>query len=103
MIVLGTSGDDTLDLTPATPTSATMTFDGSPVYSFTNINQFAFDGEAGNDTLIVDSSKSLLGISGGVHFDGGTGNNNLQLLQTGGPARQRHLHRQLQPLVKGAT
>ena len=86
MIVLGTSGDDTLDLTPATPTSATMTFDGSPVYSFTNINQFAFDGEAGNDTLIVDSSKSLLGISGGVHFDGGTGNNDLQLLQTGGPS-----------------
>ncbi len=34
MIVLGTSGDDTLDLAPSGPSSANMTFDGSPVYSF---------------------------------------------------------------------
>ena len=28
-----------------------MTFDGSPVYSFSNIDQFTFDGEAGNDSI----------------------------------------------------
>ena len=87
MILLGTSGNDLLKLTPASSTSATMSFDGSPTYSFTDINQFAFDGEAGNDTMTVDSSTSLLDLSGGIHFDGGTGDNNLELLQTGGPTQ----------------
>src|SRR5262249_35536013 len=41
MIVLGTSGDDTLGLTPSGATSADMTFDGSRTYSFRNIQQFS--------------------------------------------------------------
>ena len=87
MILLGTSGNDTLILSPSGPTAADMTIDGSPVYSFSNINQFTFDGEAGNDSMTVDSSTSLLALSGGIHFDGGTGDNSLDLLQTGGPTQ----------------
>ena len=87
MILLGTSGNDSLDLTPTSPTAANMTFDGSPVYSFSDINQFTFDGEAGNDTLTVDSSTSLLNLSGGINYDGGTGDNTLDLLQTAGPTQ----------------
>ena len=64
-----------------------MTFDGSPTYAFNNIDQFTFDGEAGNDTMIVDSSTSLLDLLDGMHYDGGTGDNNLELLQTGGPTQ----------------
>jgi hypothetical protein len=84
MIVIGTSGDDTLNLTPTGATSADMTFDASRVYSFTNIQQFSFDGEAGNDTLTVDSSTSLLSLANGIQYDGGTGFDTLQLVQTGG-------------------
>ena len=87
MIVLGTSGNDSLNLSASGPTAADMTFDGSPIYSFSNINQFTFDGEAGNDTLTVDSSTSLLALSDGIHYDGGTGDNTLELLQTGGPTQ----------------
>jgi hypothetical protein len=87
MIVLGTSGDDTLDLTPSGPTSADMTFDGSRTYSFFNIQQFSFNGEDGNDSMTLDSTGSLLGLPGGVNYDGGTGFNQLQLVQTGGSFR----------------
>ncbi len=86
MIVLGTSGNDTLALTPTGSASASMTFDGSPAYSFSNINQFTFNSGAGNDLMTVDDSQSLLGLSGGIQYDGGTGSNSLQLLQTGGTA-----------------
>ena len=29
----------------------------------------------------------MLGLSGGIHYDGGTGDNSLELLQTGGPTQ----------------
>ncbi len=61
-----------------------MTFDGSPEYSFSNINQFTFDGEAGNDTMTVDSSNSLLDLPDGIQFNGNTGFDELDLTQTGG-------------------
>src|SRR5262249_21269185 len=61
MILNGTSGDDGLKLSPGSPTSAGITFDGSRVYSFSDIRQFSFNGGAGNDTMTVDSSTSLLG------------------------------------------
>jgi hypothetical protein len=87
MIVIGTSADDTLNLTPSGATSADMTFDGSRVYSFSNIQQFSFNGEDGNDTMTVDSSTSLLSLANGVKYDGGTGFNSLKLVQTGGTTR----------------
>ncbi len=82
MIVIGTSGNDSLDLAPTSPTTANMTFDGSPVYSFLNIQQFAFDGMAGNDSMTVDSSTSLTTVP--IQYDGGTGFNTLALTQNGG-------------------
>ncbi|MGA2616932.1 MAG: VCBS repeat-containing protein [Thermoguttaceae bacterium] len=84
MIVIGNSGDDTLKFAPSGPASANMTFDGSPVYSFNNIQRFAFDGGTGNDLLAVDSTFSLLNLPGGIQYNGGTGFNTLQLTQTGG-------------------
>ena len=52
------------------------------------------NGFAGNDTLTIDDSNGLIntdwtgpGPIEGIHYDGGTGNNNLQLLQTGGPTQ----------------
>ena len=64
MIVLGTNGNDSLNLSP-TGAAADLTFDGSPAYSFSNINQFIFDGEDGNDTMTIDSTASLLDLSAG--------------------------------------
>ncbi len=86
VVVVGTSGNDSLDLTPTGPSTANFTFDGAPADSFTDINQFSFDAADGNDTMTVDSSASLLDLSGGIFFDGGTGQNSLQLVQTGGAA-----------------
>jgi hypothetical protein len=44
-------------------------------------------GLGGDDTLIVDDSNGLINVAGGIHYDGGTGNNTLQLVQTDGPTR----------------
>jgi hypothetical protein len=109
MLVVGTSGPDSLDLTPVTPTSASMTFDGSAPYAYTNIQQFAYYGAGGNDSMTVDSSMSLssvpifydgdngfLFIPGsplegpspvGGSFSGGNGFNTLNIVQTGGPTQ----------------
>ena len=84
MIVLGTNGNDSLNLSPTGVATADLTFDGSPAYSFSNINQFTFDSEDGNDTMTIDSTASLLDLSAGIFYDGGTGVNQLALLQTGG-------------------
>ena len=92
MIVLGTNGDDTLNLNPswAQQVPPDMTIDGSPTYSFSNIQQFEFDGEDGNDTMNVDSGRSLLTLTGGVLFNGGMpGFNSLGLTQTGGTDTRR--------------
>ncbi len=88
MILYGTSGDDTVDLSGTAPNIASMTFNAATyshaIYSFAGIQQFAFDGQAGNDTLTVDSSSALVDVSAGVLFDGGAGFNKLKLTQTGG-------------------
>ncbi|HEV3120478.1 MAG TPA: hypothetical protein VGY53_01180, partial [Isosphaeraceae bacterium] len=52
-----------------------------------SLKQINVNGLGGNDTLIVDSTNGLISVPNGIRYDGGTGNNNLQLLQTGGPAR----------------
>jgi hypothetical protein len=48
------------------------------------LNQINVNGLGGNDTLIVDSSNGLINVPNGINYDGGTGFNNLQLVQTGG-------------------
>jgi hypothetical protein len=49
------------------------------------LKQINVNGLGGNDTLIVDSTNGLINVPNGIRFDGGTGNNNLDLVQTGGP------------------
>ncbi len=99
MLVVGTTGNDTLTLTPTSTTTATMSIDGSALYSFTNIQNFAFYGAAGDDKMIVDDSTSLLTVP--IFYDGdngydfvgngygdppiaGNGFNTLVITQTGG-------------------
>ena len=73
MLVVGTTGNDTLTLTPTTTTTASMSLDGSAAYSFTNIQNVAFYGATGNDELEVDNSTSLLTVP--VFYDGDNGYN----------------------------
>jgi len=86
MIVLGSNGDDVLNLTPTTANSADISFNGSALYSFANIRKFSFNGGAGNDEMTVDSTASVLNIAGGVAYDVGSGFDRLNLAQTGGAA-----------------
>lgn len=51
------------------------------------LSQINVFGYGGNDTLTIDSSFGLVGVFNGIRFDGGTGSDALQLLQTGGPQR----------------
>ncbi|HKD36232.1 MAG TPA: hypothetical protein VKB78_05505, partial [Pirellulales bacterium] len=110
MLVVGGSRPDSLDFSPITPTSASMTFDGSMPYSYTNIQQFAYYGSGGNDSMTVDTSQSLSSVP--IFYDGdssflfvpgqtlqfegpgvggsssgGNGFNTLTLTQTGGAAQ----------------
>ena len=48
------------------------------------IDQINVFGFGGNDTLIVDSSNGLIDIVNGIRYDGGSGFDELQLLQTDG-------------------
>jgi hypothetical protein len=48
------------------------------------IQQINVNGLGGNDTLIVDSTNGLINVPLGINYDGGTGFNTLQLVQTGG-------------------
>ncbi|HEY2759593.1 MAG TPA: hypothetical protein VGI75_02585, partial [Pirellulales bacterium] len=76
MLVVGSSGDDSLDVTPTAIDSATMTYDPPTTgafsnYSFTKIQKFAFYGAGGNDTMTVDNSSALTTIP--LFFDGDNG------------------------------
>ncbi len=71
LLVVGGSGPDSLNLAPITPTSASMSFDGSEPYSYTNIQQFGYYGAGGNDTMTVDSSMSLSSVP--IFYDGDNG------------------------------
>ena len=83
--VIGDSGNDSLAVTTGLTGTTDMTFDNSSFpYSFSNIDQLAFDGGAGNDALTIDSTNGLLSLPNGINYDGGTGLNTLQLVQTGG-------------------
>ena len=71
MLVVGSSGNDQLVVTPQTPTSSTMSFNGSAPYTFTNIQQFGYYGAGGNDNMTVDSSMSLSSVP--MLYDGDNG------------------------------
>ena len=61
----------------------------SPVasYPLDTIQQINVNTLGGNDTLIVDSTNGLIDVPNGIRNDGGTGDNSLELLQTGGPTQ----------------
>jgi hypothetical protein len=49
------------------------------------IEQINVYGLGGNDTLIIDSTNGLIAVPFGIRYNGGSGSDELQLLQTGGP------------------
>jgi hypothetical protein len=62
-------------------------------YQLSTLQQINVDGLGGHDTLIVDSSNGLITVPLGIRYDGGTGTNDqLQLLQTGGPTRSSDIY-----------
>ncbi len=56
---------------------------GSP-FPLDGLGQINVNGFGGRDTLIVDSSNGLVNVDLGIRFDGGTGFDQLQLVQMGG-------------------
>jgi hypothetical protein len=52
--------------------------------SLASLTQINVNGLGGNDTLILDSSNGLINVPNGINYDGGTGFNTLQFVQTGG-------------------
>jgi hypothetical protein len=56
-------------------------------FELSTIRQIDVNGLAGNDTLIVDDSNGLIDVPLGIRYDGGTGFDQLQEVQTDGPTR----------------
>jgi hypothetical protein len=76
-LVLDPSNPDVLDVYRNSTTPIAT-------YELSTIAQINVNGLGGNDTLIVDSSNGLITVPNGIRYDGGIGDNTLQLLQTGG-------------------
>lgn len=56
-------------------------------FQLSTIQQINVNGLGGNDTLIMDDSNGLINVLLGTRYDGGTGFNRLQEVQTGGGTR----------------
>ncbi len=56
-------------------------------FQLSTIQQINVDTLGGKDTLIVDSTNGLITVQNGIRYDGGTGADSLQLIQTGGAQR----------------
>lgn len=54
-------------------------------YQLSTLQQINVFGFGGKDTLIVDSTNGLINVPLGIRYDGGSGSDALQLLQTAGP------------------
>jgi hypothetical protein len=70
-----------------TLTSSTLASTHSATITYQNLQGLILKAGAGNDTLVVDSTKGLVTFPNGVNYDGGGGFNALQLVQTGGVAQ----------------
>jgi hypothetical protein len=59
---------------------------GTPTLTaqLSTLQQINVNGLGGNDTLIMDSTNGLINVPLGTRYDGGSGRDGLQLLQTGG-------------------
>ena len=56
------------------------------------LSQINVNGLGGNDKLIVDDSNGLISVPNGIEYDGGTGFNSLQLVQSGGTTRSSDVY-----------
>jgi len=56
-------------------------------FQLSTIQQINVNGLGGNDTLIMDDSNGLINVPLGTRYDGGTGFDQLQEVQTGGGTR----------------
>src|SRR3954468_3637687 len=67
----GTSGNDTLIVTPASPDSGSFIFDGATA-GFSSATSFTFNGSTGSDVFRINNPTSgLFAPSGGITFNGG--------------------------------
>ncbi|HMF18242.1 MAG TPA: hypothetical protein VKE98_13610, partial [Gemmataceae bacterium] len=76
--------DDQLDPADETLTLTNTTF-ASPIsalVTYIKVQKIGVNAGTGNDTLVVDSSAGLVNVANGINYDGGTGFNTLQLIQT---------------------
>src|SRR5262249_3023631 len=54
----------------------------SALVTYIKVQKIGVNAGTGNDTLVVDSSAGLVNVANGINYDGGTGFNTLQLIQT---------------------
>jgi hypothetical protein len=80
IVVNGTNSDDALIVTATGPDSGSYSLNGGPAVLFTGATSFSFFGLGGNDLMrIIYPAGGTFAPKGGVVYDGGTGNNTLQL------------------------
>jgi predicted enzyme related to lactoylglutathione lyase len=89
LVIMGTNGDDVLVLTSTGPDSGTYSLNGAPAVSFSHASTFTFNGQGGNDTLILNLANGVPVVSGAVQFDGGPGTDALLVNASGLTARTR--------------
>ena len=105
VVVNGTGGNDTLvvEQTPGGSTGdITYILNGGTPVVLTGVTSFTFAG-SGNSTLTVDTVNGTPLVSGGIHFEGGSGANTLVVDAAGAPVntvpgaalRRRHPDRHL--------
>lgn len=85
VIIDGTNNDDEF-IVDRDGDNVRVTRNGDEVFNepIDAISSLTINGLAGNDNLIVDSSNGLISIEGGIRFDGGTGFDRANAVQTGG-------------------
>jgi hypothetical protein len=74
VVVTGTSGDDTLNLSRTTGGmlgSVSYVLNGGAAVALTGVTSFTFQGGDGNDTMTVTVPSGEALVSGNVSFDGG--------------------------------
>uniref|UniRef100_UPI0030D83D28 beta strand repeat-containing protein n=1 Tax=uncultured Gimesia sp. TaxID=1678688 RepID=UPI0030D83D28 len=71
VVVDGTAGDDVLTITATGADSGTYQINGGPVINFSAVTDFTFNGDDGDDRLVINNpAGSLFDPSGGIFFNG---------------------------------
>jgi hypothetical protein len=69
------------------PSLIDVELNGDSFGPFDDVNQINVRGFGGNDVLTLDSTNGLLNVPRGIFYDGGSGFDRLNLLQSGGPTQ----------------